>query len=91
MLSSTVGLRGYTRYKKHTVWMLTRALTPVGQNSELQGLQSYNFGKPCLQLVTPGVVPEDVPACFEYELHGGGKIVCPKEEELKPPKSRFTF
>jgi hypothetical protein len=31
----------------------------------------------------PGVIPEDIPACFERELVNGGKVTCPDPELVK--------
>ena len=32
----------------------------------------------------PGLIPEDIPACIEFDLYSGGKIECPEEHEIKP-------
>ena len=31
-----------------------------------------------------GIVPEDLPACVEFELKSGGRIECPDEKDVKP-------
>lgn len=32
----------------------------------------------------PGLIPEDMPTCIEFELYSGGRVECPQEHEVKP-------
>ena len=43
------------------------------------------------QPVQPGVIPEDIPACFERELVNGGKVTCPDPELVKKPTRYFSY